>query len=95
VNTFKQKESRKKTETKPLPTETEKTEEPGTEERPRGQLLLDATCVPSDIAYPTDLDLLNQAREKAVPPDGIRGKSGHQSDGRIHPARPVKLGKLQ
>ena len=65
VNTFKQKESRKKTETKPLPIETEKTEEPGSQERPRGQLILDATCVPSDIAYPTDLDLLNQAREKA------------------------------
>lgn len=30
----------------------------------RGQLILDATCAPSDIAYPTDLRLLNQAREK-------------------------------
>jgi hypothetical protein len=28
----------------------------------RGQLILDATCCPSDIAYPTDLNLLNQAR---------------------------------
>jgi transposase, IS5 family len=25
---------------------------------------LDATCVPADVAYPTDLNLLNEAREK-------------------------------
>jgi len=31
---------------------------------PKGQLLLDATCVPADITYPTDLKLLNDAREK-------------------------------
>ena len=31
---------------------------------PKGQLLLDATCVPADIKYPTDLNLLNDAREK-------------------------------
>ena len=30
-----------------------------------GKLLLDATCAPSDIAYPTDLNLLNEAREKS------------------------------
>ena len=30
----------------------------------KGKLLIDATCAPSDIAYPTDLGLLNQAREK-------------------------------
>jgi hypothetical protein len=30
----------------------------------RGKLLLDATCVPSDIRFPTDLSLLNEAREK-------------------------------
>jgi len=30
----------------------------------RGKLLLDATCVPQDIRYPTDLSLLNEAREK-------------------------------
>jgi IS5 family transposase len=29
-----------------------------------GELLLDATCAPADMAYPTDLSLLNQAREK-------------------------------
>jgi hypothetical protein len=31
---------------------------------PNGQLLIDATCVPADITYPTDLKLLNDAREK-------------------------------
>jgi transposase, IS5 family len=31
----------------------------------KGKLLLDATCVPADITYPTDLKLLNSAREKS------------------------------
>lgn len=30
----------------------------------RGRLILDATCVPADISYPTDLGILNQARKK-------------------------------
>lgn len=30
-----------------------------------GKLLIDASCTPADIAYPTDLGLLNEAREKA------------------------------
>jgi len=30
-----------------------------------GKLLVDATCTPADVAYPTDLNLLNTAREKA------------------------------
>jgi hypothetical protein len=29
-----------------------------------GKLLIDATCTPADIRYPTDLSLLNEAREK-------------------------------
>ena len=29
----------------------------------RGVLMLDATCAPSDIAYPTDVSLLNEVRE--------------------------------
>jgi hypothetical protein len=31
----------------------------------QGKLLVDATCTPADVAYPTDLNLLNRAREKA------------------------------
>ncbi len=34
------------------------------EDENRGKLLIDATCAPADIRYPTDLNLLNQAREK-------------------------------
>ncbi|EJL45766.1 Transposase domain (DUF772) [Brevibacillus sp. CF112] len=30
----------------------------------KGTLMLDATCAPADISYPTDLKLLNEAREK-------------------------------
>ncbi|MFT8389945.1 MAG: IS5 family transposase [Sporolactobacillus sp.] len=30
----------------------------------KGKLLLDATCTPADIAYPTDVSLLDQARQK-------------------------------
>jgi IS5 family transposase len=29
-----------------------------------GQLIMDATCAPADIRYPTDVSLLNEAREK-------------------------------
>ena len=31
---------------------------------PQGQLILDASCAPADIRYPTDLSLLNEDREK-------------------------------
>jgi len=30
----------------------------------KGKLIVDATCTPADVAYPTDLNLLNKAREK-------------------------------
>jgi hypothetical protein len=30
----------------------------------KGTLILDAVCAPADIAYPTDVNLLNEAREK-------------------------------
>ena len=30
----------------------------------RGRILVDATACPQDIAYPTDLDLLSDSREK-------------------------------
>ena len=38
----------------------------GGEENPnQGKLIVDASCVPADIRYPTDLSLLNEAREKS------------------------------
>ncbi len=35
------------------------------ESEPKGRLLVDATACPQDIAYPTDLNLLSDSREKA------------------------------
>ena len=48
----------------------------------QGKLIVDATCTPADITYPTDVKLLNEAREKTeeiidcmhVPNIGIRRK---------------------
>ncbi|EAZ88176.1 transposase [Crocosphaera chwakensis CCY0110] len=37
-------------------------QEKGKKLRNRGKLILDATCAPADIKYPTDLGILNQAR---------------------------------
>ena len=36
----------------------------GGEPKNEGTLILDATCVPSDIRFPTDVSLLNEGREK-------------------------------
>jgi hypothetical protein len=46
-----------------LSTEEEKNSETEKEEKNKGQLILDASCTPSDIKYPTDLGLLNHGRE--------------------------------
>jgi len=42
-------------------------DEPPADAEPKnqGKLIVDATCAPADIAYPTDLGLLNDAREKS------------------------------
>jgi len=40
-------------------------EQPEEKIKNQGKLLVDATCTPADVAYPTDLNLLNKAREKA------------------------------
>ena len=46
-------------------TEATETEEGESKEgQNEGKLILDATCAPADINYPTDLKLLNQARER-------------------------------
>jgi hypothetical protein len=44
----------------------EKDDEPPSPDAPpkNKELILDATCAPADIRYPTDLSLLNEAREK-------------------------------
>lgn len=53
------------------PTGGSSTKDSSTPENPRsqsrtnhGNLLVDATCTPANIAYPTDINLLNEAREK-------------------------------
>ena len=35
------------------------------EQPPQGQMIIDATACPQDVTYPTDLDLLDSAREKS------------------------------
>lgn len=48
--------------------ETKQSDDNGQNEEPcenKGSLIIDATACPQDIAYPTDLDLLNVAREKS------------------------------
>jgi len=40
-------------------------ESEGKETIHQGKLILDATCAPADICFPTDLGLLNKAREKS------------------------------
>lgn len=37
----------------------------GSDNENRGKLLVDATCTPADITFPTDLKILNTAREKS------------------------------
>ena len=46
------------------PEEPESELEKSAEKTNRGKLIIDATCAPADLRYPTDLDLLNQAREE-------------------------------
>lgn len=55
--------------------------EPRPDKMNQGKLLMDATCVPADITFPTDLKLLNTAREKTEVVIDVLHKSrdkGHQ-----------------
>ena len=47
-----------------IPTAEKQEEEDGNDPPNGGTLILDATCCPADIAYPQDVNLLSQAREK-------------------------------
>jgi hypothetical protein len=49
-------------ETTPSPPEKKKDSNEKNESSNRGKLIVDATCAPADISYPTDIGLLNQAR---------------------------------
>jgi hypothetical protein len=46
-------------------TDTESSDSSDSTSTNQGKLIVDATCAPADIAYPTDLNLLNEAREIA------------------------------
>jgi len=47
------------------PTDPDDADEGSAENRNRGRVIFDATACPQDIAYPTDLNLLSDAREKS------------------------------
>ena len=49
-------------ETAPKPPEKKKDSDAKNESTNQGKLIIDATCAPADISYPTDLGLLNLAR---------------------------------
>jgi len=49
-----------------------------------GTLIQDATCCPADIAYPQDIELLNQAREKAEKTVDKRCKQTGQEKPRMY-----------
>lgn len=51
--------------TKPDKEEDQNGEDQGEEPQNKGKLIIDATVAPQDIKYPTDLNLLNQSREKS------------------------------
>jgi len=70
----------------------------------RGFLILDATCTPADIAFPTDEGLLNEAREKleaiidalhpytgdTVKPRTYRGEAGRRHANFVRSRKPRK-----
>lgn len=53
----------------------------------QGSLLIDATCVPADVRYPTDLSLLNEARgttEKLIDAMHEQGRDRYGKKPRTH-----------
>ncbi len=52
------------------------------EQKNRGKLIADATCVPADITYPTDLKILNQARKQTEKIIDILHKNRQESSDR-------------
>lgn len=58
----------------------------------KGKLIVDATCAPADIGYPTDLKIINEAREKTEEIIDTLHKSfkGHQKKPRTYCKRARK-----
>ena len=70
----------------PQPEKAEEEGNDGDEGEPpnSGTLVLDATCCPADIAYPQDVNLLNQAREKVEKTIGEICKSTGEKKPRMY-----------
>lgn len=65
VNKVNQAMVKKMRESTAAPTAEKKPEaEEVSQRKNRGKLIIDATCAPADITYPTDLKILNQARQQ-------------------------------
>ena len=64
ILTLKQEEENTKPEEEPVEDQSTATAESESDSpKNPGKLILDATCAPADINYPTELKLLNQARD--------------------------------
>lgn len=59
----------------------------------RGKLVVDASCAPADIHYPTDLSLLNKAREKSELIIDTLWKSRTNLDEKVKPRTHRKKGR--
>jgi transposase, IS5 family len=62
INKVNERLVKKMQEITPIKPEKKKDSDAKNEPSNRGKLILDATCAPADISYPTDLGLLNRAR---------------------------------
>jgi len=59
----------------------------------KGQLIVDASCAPADIHFPTDLGLLNKAREKSELMIDILWKTRKNVDEKVKPRTHRKKGR--
>ena len=62
INKVNEQMVKKMRQTTPSPPEKKKDSDGKNESPNQGKLIIDATCAPGDISYPTDLGLLNKAR---------------------------------
>ena len=59
----------------------------------KGKLIVDATCAPADVHYPTDLGLLNKARQKTELMIDILWKTRTNKENKIKPKTYRKKGR--
>ena len=59
----------------------------------KGKLIVDATCAPADIHYPTDLGLLNKSREKTELMIDILWTTRHNKEEKLKPRTYRKKGR--